>query len=212
MTNHFAEHRPPSMTQKSSSESLVSLDSFVHLIACSTESHTNPSDYMRETQSSSWRQGIRSPAESLASQYRNPNIQPFIFTYEPLASVKKADKPPVYNAPPSFAPSTRTSAFTKPSESINIRPVRQAPYFPPNPRTSRTESGSTFYLLLFYLIFLSVPHLLFFVVPGQHRTIFLRRLLFARNPSPLHHRPLHTLFHFNPSASASEVNGSTRYP
>lgn len=145
MTNHFSEpllRRSPSMTHQSSSESLVSLDSFVHLIASNSESHTSStSDYMRETTSSSWRQGIRSPAESLASQYRNPNIQHFMFTHK---SVKTADEPaPTYNAPPSFAPSTRSPAFAKRWESVNVCAVRQAPHFSPVPIISIAESGSS---------------------------------------------------------------------
>ena len=73
-----AESRPvqrppqaPPMAQKSSSQSSVSLDSFIHLVASSNESHTTPSSSHRESPRSSWKQGIRIPSENIASQYRN---------------------------------------------------------------------------------------------------------------------------------------------
>jgi hypothetical protein len=69
--------RPPVMTQKSSSQSsLLSLDSFIHLVASSAESLTTPSSSNRESPRSSWKQGIRVPSETISSQYRNTSAPP----------------------------------------------------------------------------------------------------------------------------------------
>ena len=76
--------RPPLMTQKSSSQSsLLSLDSFIHLVASSTESHTTPPSSNRESPRSSWKQGIRIPSETISSQYRNTAPPVSNFHYEP---------------------------------------------------------------------------------------------------------------------------------
>ena len=87
---HPTVHRPPLMTQKSSSQSsLLSLDSFIHLVASSTESHTTPSSSNRESFRSSWKQGIRIPSEAISSQYRNTAPPVSNFHYEaPQRGVK----------------------------------------------------------------------------------------------------------------------------
>jgi hypothetical protein len=80
---------PPLMTQKSSSQSsLLSLDSFIHLVASSTESHTTPSSSNRESPHSSWKQGIRISSETLSSQYRNTAPPVSNFHHETQRGVK----------------------------------------------------------------------------------------------------------------------------
>lgn len=73
---------PPPMTQKSSSHSSLSLDSFIHLVASSTESHTTPSSSNPESPRSSWKQGVRIPSGTIASQYRNTAPPVSSFHYE----------------------------------------------------------------------------------------------------------------------------------
>lgn len=90
VVNNIPEpQRPPLMTQKSSSQSsLLSLDSFIHLVASSTESHTTPSSSNRESPHSSWKQGIRIPSETLSSQYRNTAPPVSNFHHETQRGVK----------------------------------------------------------------------------------------------------------------------------
>jgi hypothetical protein len=82
--------KPPLMTQKTSSQSsLLSLDSFIHMVASSTESHTTPPSSNRESFRSSWKQGIRIPSEAISSQYRNTAPPVSNFHYEaPQRGVK----------------------------------------------------------------------------------------------------------------------------
>lgn len=70
-----AHRPPPPMAHKNSSESSISLDSFIHLVASSQESLTTaPPPSHRENSYSSWSQGVRQPPETVSSQYRNPHI------------------------------------------------------------------------------------------------------------------------------------------
>lgn len=91
VVNNIPEpQRPPIMAQKSSSQSsLLSLDSFIHLVASSTESQTTPPSSNRESPRSSWKQGIRVPSDTLSSQYRNTAPPVSNFHYEaPQRGVK----------------------------------------------------------------------------------------------------------------------------
>ena len=89
---HPTVQQPPLMAQKSSSQSsLLSLDSFIHMVASSTESHTTPASSNRGSFRSSWKQGIRNPSEAISSQYRNTAAAPPVsnFHYEgPQQGVK----------------------------------------------------------------------------------------------------------------------------
>ena len=115
--------QPPLMTQKSSSQSsLLSLDSFIHMVASSTESHTTPSSSNRESFRSSWKQGIRNPSEAISSQYRNTAAAPPVsnFHYEAQRGVKG---PAMYKPVPVAAQfqdqQKRTKASTK-SPSVKL--------------------------------------------------------------------------------------------
>ncbi|KDR78825.1 hypothetical protein GALMADRAFT_244413 [Galerina marginata CBS 339.88] len=119
----MVKHRPepiwraPPLAGQTSTESSISLDSFVHMVASSTESHTTPASSNRESPRSSWKQGIRQPAETLASQYRNMPINPRIFNYEapPKGS---GTGPALYRPPTPFAPTPRNL------ESIRGQPAK----------------------------------------------------------------------------------------
>ncbi|KAF8150866.1 hypothetical protein B0H34DRAFT_801784 [Crassisporium funariophilum] len=89
--------RPPPIITKHSSDSSVSLDSFVHLVASSTESHTTPPSSSRESPRS-WKQGVRQPFETMAAhQYRS--IPPPLNTFEYESQRRGAQGPAVYKAP-----------------------------------------------------------------------------------------------------------------
>ena len=94
---HPTVQQPPLMTQKSSSQSsLLSLDSFIHLVASSTESHTTPSSSNRESFRSSWKQGIRIPSETISSQYRNTAAAPPVSNFHYEAPQRGAKGPAMY--------------------------------------------------------------------------------------------------------------------
>lgn len=80
--NNPVQRPPPMMAQKSSSQSSLSLDSFIHLVPSSTESHTTPSSSNPASPHPSWKQGIRNPSETIASQYRNSAPPVSNFHYE----------------------------------------------------------------------------------------------------------------------------------
>lgn len=104
--------KPPQMTHKSSSQSSISLDSFIHLVASSTETLTTPSSSHRESHPSLRKQGIRIPSETVASQYRNtsPPVSNFHHEspqrgvkgpamYKPIPVVQLHDQPKKPKAP-----------------------------------------------------------------------------------------------------------------
>ncbi|KAF9532475.1 hypothetical protein CPB83DRAFT_623906 [Crepidotus variabilis] len=129
------------MTHRSSSESTVSLDSFVHLVASSVDSHTTaPSSNMRDSPNS-WKQGIRTPAETLPSQHRHPTLQSNYFNYEPPQQNPR--RPPFYRSGSSFVgplptPSTpATPAFQNIAMYSPAYP--QVPYFQPTANGSRAN-------------------------------------------------------------------------
>jgi hypothetical protein len=94
---HPTVQQPPLMTQKTSSQSsLLSLDSFIHLVASSTESHTTPSSSIRESFRSSWKQGIRIPSEAISSQYRNTAADPPVSTFHYDAPRRGVKGPAMY--------------------------------------------------------------------------------------------------------------------
>lgn len=91
--------RPPVMTQKSSSQSsLLSLDSFIHMVASSAESHTTPSSSNRESPRSSWKQGIRVPSET--TQYRNTSSAPPVSNFHHEAPQRGVKGPAMYKPTP----------------------------------------------------------------------------------------------------------------
>jgi DnaJ family protein B protein 4 len=94
------------MAHKTSSESSISLDSFVHMVASGSETHTTPTSSRRESLRTSWKQGVRQPSETIASQYRNnfDTTEPRIFHYE--APSRGGVGPAMYRAPTPFAPAT----------------------------------------------------------------------------------------------------------
>lgn len=100
--------RPPPLAHQTSSESSISADSFVHMVASSTESFTTPASSNIESPRSSWKQGVRQPSETMASQYRNMPLSPNIFNYEapPKGS---GTGPALYRPPTPFAPVPRTT-------------------------------------------------------------------------------------------------------
>ncbi|KAF8813350.1 DnaJ-domain-containing protein [Phlegmacium glaucopus] len=118
--------RPPLMQQKSSSQSSLSLDSFIHLVASSTESHTTPSSSNRESPRSSWKQGIRNPSETIASQYRNTAPPVNNFHYE---SPQRGTKgPAMYKHVPTAQfhdQQKRPEASKSPSAPTKLRGVHQ---------------------------------------------------------------------------------------
>ncbi|CAA7266839.1 unnamed protein product [Cyclocybe aegerita] len=139
--NHPSIRQIPLMPPQSSSKSSVSLDSFIHLVASSTESlTTSPSSSNRDSPRSSWKQGVRQPADTMASQYRNPAVRPaHTFTYD--GPRRGGDGPAIYKAPPRFAPpapqkeaksSTKTS---RPNISTPYctRPAPPPSRYPPQP-------------------------------------------------------------------------------
>ncbi|PPQ95739.1 hypothetical protein CVT26_015865 [Gymnopilus dilepis] len=101
--------RPPPLGDQTSSESSISVDSFVHMVASSTESLTTPASSNVEVPRSSWKQGVRQPSETLASHYRHKPLSPNVFQYEaPLKS--SGTGPALYRPPAPFTPVSQTPA------------------------------------------------------------------------------------------------------
>ena len=98
---HITVQQAPLMTQKTSSQSsLLSLDSFIHLVASSTESHTTPSSSNRESFRSSWKQGIRIPSETISSQYRNTAASPPVSNFHFETPQRGVKGPAMYKPVP----------------------------------------------------------------------------------------------------------------
>jgi len=122
---------PPLAHQTSSSDSSGSVDSFIHLVASSSESHTTPPSSDKDAPRSSWNQGVRHPHETMASQYRNvPPTKPRPFSYD--APLKGSGGPPVY----------RPSALSIPREPEPIK-VQPPKTNASNPHKTYTNSQST---------------------------------------------------------------------
>lgn len=119
---HPTVQQPPLMTQKSSSQSsLLSLDSFIHLVASSTESHTTPSSSNRESFRSSWKQGIRIPSESISSQYRNAAAAPPVSNFHYEAPQRGVKGPAMYKPVPVAAQFQDQQKRTKASKSPSVK-------------------------------------------------------------------------------------------
>ena len=116
---HPTVQQPPLMAQKSSSQSsLLSLDSFIHMVASSTESHTTPASSNRES-FRSWKQGIRIPSEAISSQYRNTAPPVSNFHYEaPQRGVKG---PAMYKPVPVAAQFQDQQKRTKAPKSPSVK-------------------------------------------------------------------------------------------
>ncbi|KAF9048767.1 hypothetical protein BJ165DRAFT_1462530 [Panaeolus papilionaceus] len=137
-----AHRPPPPMAHKNSSESSISLDSFIHLVASSQESLTTaPPPSHRENSYSSWSQGVRQPPETVSSQYRNPHIfnydlpprdMPGPAGYRPSldpglsqklpASVKPISRPFKGPPPPHFSGDSLTQKVAPPYTFIHPQP------------------------------------------------------------------------------------------
>ncbi|KIM36178.1 hypothetical protein M413DRAFT_14139 [Hebeloma cylindrosporum] len=131
--------RPPPMAHKTSSESSISLDSFVHMVASGSETHTTPASSQRESLGTTWRQGVRQPSETIASQYRNnfdPG-QPRVFNYE--APSRGGIGPAMYRAPTPFAPIAPQE--TKPTKAKSPKPPKEKPPSP-SPRSRKDGVNS----------------------------------------------------------------------
>ncbi|KAH9481292.1 Protein psi1 [Psilocybe cubensis] len=123
---------PPLAHQTSSDSSVVSLDSFIHLVASSDESHTTAPPSNRESLRSSWKQGVREPVETLASHYRNLPNRPHTF-YE--APTKGAGTGPAL-----YRPTTPFTPIPRNPEPIKVRAPQSKSSKPPkvngSPRSS----------------------------------------------------------------------------
>ena len=126
------------MTHKTSSESSISLDSFVHMVASDSETHTTPASSPRESLGATWRQGVRQPSETIASQYRNnfDPAQPRIFNYD--APSRGGAGPAMYRAPTPFAPIHPQE--TKPTKPKSPKPPKENPRDTPRYRSNGVNS------------------------------------------------------------------------
>ena len=120
---HPTVQQPPLMTQKTSSQSsLLSLDSFIHLVASSTESHTTPSSSNRESFRSSWKQGIRVPSETISSQYRNTaSAAPPVSNFHYETPQRGAKGPAMYKPVPVAAQFQDQQKRTKAPKSPSVK-------------------------------------------------------------------------------------------
>lgn len=118
---HPTVQQPPLMTQKTSSQSsLLSLDSFIHLVASSTESHTTPSSSNRESFRSSWKQGIRIPSETISSQYRNTATAPPVSNFHYEAPQRGVKGPAMYKPVPVAAQDQQKRTKAPKSTSVKL--------------------------------------------------------------------------------------------
>lgn len=93
--------RPQPMNHKNSSESSISVESFVHMVASgSTETLTTPASSKRESIPSARNPGARKPGDAMPAQYRT--AQPHIFSYQPPPR-GSAKGPALYTPPATFA-------------------------------------------------------------------------------------------------------------
>lgn len=157
---NLAPRRRPPMAHRSSSESSVSLDSFIHLVASSTESQTTAPPSHGESPRSSWKQGIRQPTEPLASQYRNVSARPYTYSYEP--PLRKGDGPAIYKAPSPYSP-----GFIPPAPATHSNatgPTRSQKHYVPHSGDVHPPMYVCSNFLLFHVAYLLSFQEYFFVV------------------------------------------------
>ncbi|PPQ94471.1 hypothetical protein CVT25_001104 [Psilocybe cyanescens] len=106
---------PPLAHQTSSDSSVVSLDSFIHLVASSSSSHTSAPPSNR----SSWKQGVREPVETLASHYRNVPTRPHTFYEVPTKGAG--------TGPALYRPTTPFTPIPRNPEPIKVRAPQSHP-------------------------------------------------------------------------------------